>query len=507
MRPANILHIFTDQQRVDSIHALGGGVAQTPHIDRLVREGTVFSSAYTPCAECVPARAAMITGMYADKTGCGSNADSMPPCDQPTFMSRLAQAGYHTHGVGKCHFTPDPWAMRGFLTRDTSEEIAEHPEGDDYLKFLENQGIAHVLEPHGIRGELYYVPQPSQLPQSLHPTQWVGDRSLDFLRSRQGKSEPWYLYAGFIHPHPPFAPPNPWHKLYRAPEMPLPHIPEANEDLLCYVNHFQNRYKYRDRGLDLNLVRCMRAYYQACVTFIDYQVGRLLAALEEVGQLDQTLIVYTADHGELLGDFGCFGKRSFHDASQRVPLIVRQPGRFKAGRVCSTPASLVDLLPTFLSSAGLPIPEDSDGSDLMEISKGDRSRKNVFFHYHKGEDAILGAVTEDWKFAWSMPDQKAFLLDRKETPERHNYATAPIAADILADLDEQVRHRAQAHEFSRSCLDEAGNWKVVSPKTMPVNPDEGLIFQDPPLARPVLPPIYTFPYPAASPFTGLIRAE
>ena len=379
MQRPNILHLFVDQQRFDTIAALGSSWVRTPNLDRLCREGTAFTRAYTPSAECVPARCSMITGMYADKTGCGSNADRMVPEDHPTLMSLLGEGGYRTHGVGKCHFTPDFWAMRGFQSRDTSEEIAEVPEGDDYLKFVEGKGFRHVLEPHGVRGEMYYVPQPSQLPAEVHHSQWVADRCRAFVGRQQRARVPWYLYAGFIHPHPPFTPPNPWHKLYRAPDMPLPYLPENVDELTCFINQFQNRYKYRDRGLDLNLIRCMRAYYAACISFVDHQVGRVLDKLESTGELDNTLIVFTADHGELLGDFGCFGKRSFHEVSQRVPLIVRQPGRFKKGGRCEVPASLVDLLPTFLAAAGQPVPPECDGVDFGALARERATARRFIF--------------------------------------------------------------------------------------------------------------------------------
>lgn len=497
MSRPNILHLFSDQQRVDSIRALGGpGFLQTPHLDRLCREGTAFSSAYTPVAECVPARACMITGMYADKTGCGSNLDSMPPAETPTLMSHLRDAGYRTHGVGKCHFTPDPWALRGFQTRDTMEEIAHDPEGDNYLRWLRGQGFDHVLEPHGIRGEMYYTPQPSQLPAELHPTQWVGDRCVDFVGAQADGGQPWYLYAGFVHPHPPFAPPNPWHKLYRAPEMPLPHLPENREELMCFINHFQNRYKYRDRGLDLNLIRCIRAYYYACVSFLDHQIGRILAALEASGQLENTLIVFSADHGELLGDFGCFGKRSFHDASQRVPLIVRQAGRFEAGAECAAPASLVDLLPTFLTAAGATVPGEADGMDLAALASGESRGEPVYFHYSRGEDAMLGVIEDDWKYAWSAPDARGYLFDRHERPEALNRVDeAGEAAEAHARLDVALRSRAARYPFASENLDSDGAWVRRAPKQMPEDPDAGLLYQDPPCAHPQLPVPFKLDYP------------
>jgi len=439
----------------------------------------------------------MITGMNADKTACGSNADPMPPEDHPTIMSLLAEAGYRTHGVGKCHFTPDPWAMRGFQSRDTQEEIAGSPSGDDYVKYLKKSGQTHVLEPNGIRGEMYYVPQPSQLPAKHHPTNWVGDRSVRFIKQRKRSSQPWYLYAGFIHPHPPFAPPNPWHKLYRAPDMPLPFIPENIEELTCFINQIQNRYKFRDRGLDMNLIRCIRAYYYACISFVDHQVGRILSALEAEGELDNTLIAYTSDHGELLGDYASFGKRSFHEVTMRVPMIVRQNRRFKKGGRCSAPASLVDLLPTFLKAAGKAPPPEVDGVDLSGIARGKKRADPVYFHYHRGKEAILGGVKGPWKYAWSAPDNREYLFDTRSYYERRNLADSPKHSRQLNALRKSLQARAAEHPFSKSALDKDGGWKQRTPQKMPKDPDKGLLYQDPPKAKPKLPDPYVLTYPGS----------
>jgi len=293
----------------------------------------------------------------------------MPTDDRASLMQALTDAGYRTHGIGKCHFSPDSHALRGFQSREKQEELVPSPDVDDYLKFLHGKGFSHVCDPHGVRGEMYYTPQVSQIPAEFHPTQWVGDRSIDFIESQARSRQPWMLFSSYVHPHPPFSPPNPWHKLYRAPLMPLPKVPQDAESLLTYINRHQNRYKYRDQGIDQNLLRSMKAYYYAAISFIDFQVGRLLDTLKKTGQLEDTLILYTSDHGEHLGDNNCFGKRSMHDPAARVPLIVSLPERFAGGNVCTRPASLVDIAPTILSAAGTDIStHELDGLDLAELA-------------------------------------------------------------------------------------------------------------------------------------------
>lgn len=483
LRP-NILHIFADQFRHDAIGAVGDPVPITPNLDRLCREGTVFSDAYTPSPVCVPARACMTFGRYPSEIGCFDNGYPPQARDDETFMEHLRLAGYRTHGIGKCHFTPDLDVLRGFETREKSEEIVADPGTDDYLSWLHAEGYPHVSEPHGVRGEMYYVPQISQTPPSHHPSQWVGDRASTFLRcstTQDPEDRPWYLFASFIHPHPPFAPPTPWHKLHRAFDMPLPHLPPGYEALQLFINRFQNRYKYRDRGFDLNLVRCIRAAYHACVSFLDFQVGRILAALEESGQLDNTLILFSADHGELLGDYGCFGKRSMHDASSRIPMIARYPAWFQAGGVCPEPVSLIDLAPTFSEAAAVPPRLEWSGRSLRALVLGS-GRESIYSQFDTGENAVYMALSRRWKYVYSAPDQREFVFDRERDPsETRNVAhlpgNTPLTKGLRSGLQEFL---AKTGENSNLDTTTADGWKARTPRVMPADLDEGLITQDPP---------------------------
>jgi choline-sulfatase len=485
MSRPNILLIFTDQQRADTIHAAGNPVIRTPSLDRLVREGVLFTSAYTPSPVCVPARCSLVYGQYPHRTGCVDNGDPMPD-DRPSLMQLLSEAGYRTHGIGKMHFSPDLQALRGFQSREHQEEMRAHVEEDDYLRFLHADGFGHVYDPMGCRGEMYYIPQPAQMPARLHATQWVGDRAVAFLREAKG-DEPFFLFASFIHPHPPFSPPTPWNKLYRAPLMPLPKRPAQCEALHTFMNRFQNRYKYRDNGTDDNLLRAMKAYYYACISFIDYQVGRLLVALEEGGQLANTLILFTSDHGEFLGDYGCFGKRSMLDAAARVPLVVRYPPRFAPGTVCDTPASLVDIMPTCLKAAGVDTRgQGLHGLDLGELAAtrtgGPFQQRMVISQYQRNGLGVYMALDRRWKYFYSAPDRREFLFDRvHDAEELRNRAGIVFCGEALAEM----RRRLLAYFRDEGYTDpvDGDAWKLFPQPTMPDDPDEGLLIQDPEWAR------------------------
>jgi arylsulfatase len=479
-RRPNILHIFTDQQRADTIGILGNPVIRTPNFDRIAREGIAFTNAFSPSPVCISARCSMIYGQYPQNTLCYENR-AMCDDSRQSFMAALTVAGYRTHGIGKCHFYPDGQALRGFQSRERQEEMVggDDPAAqDDYLKFLWERGYKHVCDPHGIRGEMYYVPQPAQMPQKLHPTNWVGDRATAFIEEASQKSDPWYLFASFVHPHPPFAPPNPWHKLYRAPLMPLPNVPQDSEALLTHINRHQNRYKFRDRGIDENLVRCLKAYYYACISFIDFQVGRIVAAIEKARQWDNTLVICTSDHGEHLGDYNCFGKRSMHDSAARVPMLARLPGRFMGGRTCARPVSLVDVAPTVLAAADAKLASHaSDGDDLYRLLMGESEREMVVSQHDEGRAATYMIVSEKWKYVYSAPDNREFLFDRVSDPrETRNRAGLPMVGATKDLMKRTLIDFLTRAKETRGL--QGDDWKVFPRLHMPEDPDAGLLIQD-----------------------------
>lgn len=392
-----------------------------------------------------------------------------------TFIDRLSGLGYDTCGIGKCHFTPDPDALKGFRVRFSQEELPRTREGDSYATWLRENGFSWVVEPHGVRSEMYYVPQPSPLPATAHPTQWIGDRTIDYIRD--GNRRPWFLQCNFIHPHPPFSPPIPWHKLYRATDMALPKLPPDPERLLCHINHEQNRFKYRDRGLDLHLVRCQRAYYYACISFVDYQIGRILEALRESGDEDNTVVVFTSDHGEYLGDYGCFGKRGFHDVSARIPFMVRWPGRAPAR--CGAPVSLIDLGPTFVRLAGGGSLDNADGVDLEPLTRGIADRQAVYSQFRQRGHAVFMRVDDRWKYAYSAPDGREYLFDHLSDPdEMWNLADDPDARCELGRCRSECIGWAVT-QGQQASVNADGTWTSYPRLCMDENPDTGLIRQDP----------------------------
>jgi len=421
-RKPNILLLFTDQQRADTIAALGNPIIKTPAMDRLAREGTAFTRCYTPSPVCIPARCSLVTGLPPHITGCVDN--QRMPQDRPSFMEKLRKLGYQTHGVGKMHFSPDPFRMWGFETRDTSEEMPGA--NDDYFEFLKHRN----------------------------------------------RRRPFFLWSSFIKPHPPFESPTPWNKLYRCAGMPPPFRPDGFERLLTHWNHFQNRYKYRDGGYDRLLQKTIRAAYYPCISFIDFQIGRILDSLG--ADLYNTLILFTSDHGELLGDYGSFGKRCMLDAAARVPLIARWPKVFPAGSRCAAPATLLDLWPTFLAAAGAAkISAHREGIDLRALLAKPRCREAVFSQFQQGALGMYMATDERWKYTWSAPDQKEFLFDLKKDPQE----TKPVRGPQIGRMREKLIRRFRGDHYSLPLT--GGSWKKFPKAKLPEGPDAGLLFQDP----------------------------
>jgi len=480
----NILLIMTDQQRFDSIGALGNPVIQTPALDRLVREGVSFTSAYCASPVCIASRCSLVLGQYPHETGCVANTPM--PQDRTSLMELLHRSGYQTHGIGKMHFCPDLWKLWGFDARDTSEEGYAD---DDYTRFLAENGYAHIAAPHGVRSEYYYLPQPSQLPMPMHHTQWVGDRACEFLR-RRDSCRPFFLWVSFIKPHPPFENPEPWMRLHRPVEMPPPFLPPGYEHLLNYWNRVQNRYKYRDQGTDLNLLRTTRAAYYAAISFIDCNVGRVLDLLEQEGELDNTLILYTSDHGELLGDYGSYGKRSFLDVAAKVPLLVRYPAAFEAGCRCDQPVSLVDVGPTFLSAAGLARRPEHSGVSLAETAAGEAEPDFVIGQLSEEEKGLYMLVTTDFKYVSSAADRAEWLFHRQPgTPESCNLAGHAAFDGVLKESRQRLIDRFREDGYPTPL--EGDTWKLFPPPPeVPANPDAWLLYQDGRSVDDLFPPGY-----------------
>jgi arylsulfatase len=388
----NILLILTDQQRADTIAACGGpSFMSTPHLDRLAREGVWFENMYSEMPECVPARSMILTGLYGHRTGVMGNQQRLP-ADAPTFVQALTRQGYYAQAIGKMHFNPVR-VTHGFDDLLLAEEIPGTQEEDDYLTFLRRVGYDHVHEPHGVRHEYYYIPQVSQLPDAYHATTWIGDRSVEFIQ--HPPRTPWFLFASFIQPHPPFDPTVPFVSRYDPEDMPLP--TGWDEGGVAFELLLAQDYAKWMESCNANLVRLIKAAYYACITQVDVQIGRMLDALERTGQRRNTLVVFSSDHGELLGDHHHFGKRSFYRGACRVPLILSWPGTLPENEARVQLVGHQDFHDLFLDAAGL----TQSALRRWAENRTDPGRPIIFGELFEGPSALYLAATSQWKYQYS----------------------------------------------------------------------------------------------------------
>jgi len=329
------------------------------------------------------------------------------------------------------HHLMDPYGPMGFEKRCTQEELSDSQ--DDYTNFI-MENYPWVFDYNGMRSEMYYVPQISPLPAKDHPTAWIGDRSVEFIEQCD-PDRPMLLMSSFIHPHPPFCPPAPWNKLYRE-DPPKPYVPE-DENLATYWDLLGHRCSCERLMISEQDLLRQKNFYYACVSFVDYQVGRIIKALKDKGMYDDTLILYTADHGDMMGDYHATGKRTIMDSSCRIPFIMHYPGA--APQVRTDVCSLVDVAPTMLSYAGIAYdPSEYDGIDLF----GDEKHTHVFSQYGCGDNGVYMVTDGQNKLVYHASGDRYYLFET--TPaERDTYSPENPTVQVLKPLLDAYRASEQ----------------------------------------------------------------
>ncbi len=358
MNRPNILLLMTDQQRGDCLGVDGHPVLQTPYLDQLAAEGVRFRHAYTACPVCVPARRTLMTGQTAFHHGVMMNHHTR--LEGETLPGALAGAGYQTHLVGKLHLWPHR-KLYGFCSADWSD--APGHDEDDYARWLRRNGIGHPDAglSHGA-SQNGYVARPWHLEERFHFTNWCADMALEFLE-RRDPTLPFFLNVSFHQPHQPCCPPRDYYDRYLAMDLGEP-----------VVGDWARVFDAPPRGLPVDAWRAAfppavlqqyRAGYYGCINHIDDQVGRILRHIPH-----NTIVVFVSDHGEMLGDHQWIRKRSAFEPSARIPMLWRFPSGLGRGQVRDEPVELMDVMPTLLGAAGVPVPGSVDGRDLAVLLSG-----------------------------------------------------------------------------------------------------------------------------------------
>ncbi|MBT3539620.1 MAG: sulfatase-like hydrolase/transferase, partial [Opitutae bacterium] len=354
----NILWICTDQQRFDTILALGNDHAQTPHLDKLIGQGTTFNNAYCQSPVCAPSRASFLTGRYPRTTRCRQNGQSIPG-DELLVSKIFSDAGYRCGLAGKLHLASCSDGKVEKRTDDGYDPFhwSHHPQPDweenEYTQWLTEKG----QDWFDLQGEKISPYVQTGPPAEFSQTTWCAEKTIDFIKKENGK--PWFFSFNCFDPHHPFDPPKEYLNKFNPNDMPLPSVHADEADAKTTFQKLDRIWAHNIPGefqvesMTEDDKRLVYAAYMAMVSLIDDQVGRILQALEESGQADDTLVVFMSDHGEMLGDHGIYFKGPhFYDCQMRVPLIMRWPngGIVENHRVDGF-VELVDLMPTFLEAA------------------------------------------------------------------------------------------------------------------------------------------------------------
>ena len=361
----NILWYCTDQQRFDTIHALGVEHAHTPTIDKLVADGTAFTHAYCQSPICTPSRASFMTGMYPARVHNTRNGNETFPAQPPLVSRLMADSGYDCGMVGKFHLQSsghrtEPRLDDGYSFWKFSHAPRDDwPQGHDYAEWVRKRG-----------GDLDALrTSEDRVPTELHQTTWATERSMEFIERDRPADQPWLLSVNPYDPHPPFIPPRSYADRFDPDAMPGPLFQPSDleqQKKLANVD-FQGEAKTPEE----HEAKKAQALYFAMIAQIDDQFARLLDALDAAGQRDNTVIIFTSDHGETLGDHGLMFKGCrFYEGLVRVPLIMSWPGRFQAGLQSSGLVELIDLTATVFELAGLERPDYMQGHSLLPILSG-----------------------------------------------------------------------------------------------------------------------------------------
>ncbi|HEX7362012.1 MAG TPA: sulfatase-like hydrolase/transferase [Bryobacteraceae bacterium] len=444
-RPKNVLLMMADQHRPEALGIRGGTVAKTPNLDRLARSGVLFEHAYCADPVCTPSRACLMTGLYVHNNKTYNNATPWPS-EHKTIAHSFGRAGYMTALVGKMHFVDaqthgfeykldfnDWYQYLGPKTRLRAEETiypnsgSGLPQIDDLWRDYGDPwtGVINMDQREG-----YVSPgRVSALEEKDHFESFVARESVRFLRNF-GKKEPFFLVSSFLKPHDPFMPARRFANMFRAQDMKLPST-LGKVDLSTVPKFIRERIEYNSPIPELHdpeHAKRLIALYYSNLAQTDDCVGKVLDALKELGLEDDTIVLYTSDHGGMLGVHGLWQKSVFYEPSVGVPLLFRVPGATPANSRCETPVSLVQILPTLTELCGIPTPSGIDGTSFAaNLREPARTEDTMVFAERALASREPGYMIRhgDYKYCYYPNDMPELYNLRTDPQEMKNLAMSP----------------------------------------------------------------------------------
>lgn len=473
----NILLILTDQHRLSAVGCCGDTPCQTPNLDRLAAEGTRFETAYTSCPVCSPARASIMTGRYPHQHGICSNVHNLGCCvhelpDSPTLLSRrLLQAGYACGYTGKWHLGADRDRAYGApvspsLPRHVGfdgQNFPGHGGGGfnypEYKAYLNDNGYTHEITQaagvsyrpicNGVKYGILTGPEESTVPHFLT------SHTIDLIDKYRNSDNPFFIWHNFWGPHGPYYIPQEYFEIYRnieIPQWPNFHWEEAEANAPRQVK----LHPRRDRLAWKDWADAIRHYY-AFATMIDHQIGRLIHHLRTTGLLENTLIIFTADHGETLGSHGGLTDKGWQhfEEIQRIPFIVRPPDSWntaRPGTVRSEWASLLDVYPSILDAAGAEGSSGNPGQSLLPLLRDEPVawRDSVVVEFNGVNNLATSMLTlrkDHLKYGWNCSSRDELYDLQKDPWETHNVISDPAYTEdrcrmrvLLRDWMKETRY-------------------------------------------------------------------
>jgi arylsulfatase len=482
-RRPNILFLMTDQQRGDCLGAAGNKIIHTPNLDRIAREGVRFSRAYTSTPTCTPARTALLTGLSPWHHGMlGMTAMALEyPLEKPRA---LKAAGYHTATIGKQHFYPmrNPHGYERMILDEhcpcgngpqalAAAEKRGPIERTDYEAWFWSQLPAGNPHQTGLWWN-DYLSKEFALPENLHPTHWTGDTAVNFLNGWDGH-QPFFLKVSFIRPHSPYDPPARFMKMSEEADLPEA---KAGKWASRYEKRNSDRTDIWHGKLSPQEIRHSRQGYYGCISQVDEQIGRILETLEKRRWLDDTLILFTSDHGDMTGDQNLWRKSYAYEPSAHIPMMMRWPTGLvsaRRGSVMAQPVELRDVLPTFLEAAGTEPSRPIDGRSLLSLVRNNGAGWREYIDLE--HDVCYSpanhwnALTDgNWKYIFHALDGEEQLFHLANDP----YELQDLAGDTSHEAELRRWRQRLVKHFAERGAPFLQNGKLgLRPKAMPHSPN------------------------------------
>lgn len=447
----NIVFISAEQQRGDTIHYCGADWMITPNLDRFASQGVVFDKAFSCAATCVSSRAAFYTGLYPHNTGIYAFYRSS---GRLHWLSRLNESGYHCVSIGKTHMPPT-----GFheSIADQSNKYQPMLRGEfcEWYKAVTEAGYKPPLDLHETMPDYYdnlcAIEWP--LPEEYHPDIFVGNKVLDWL-DREDIPEPFYLHIGWLSPHDLYDPPRRFIDMYDDASIPMPVVSEEEtrgipQELFAQTRRDETREgvtRLKASHATPERIRRMRKHYYASITMIDEKLGQILDKLRSKGLWDNTIIIYTSDHGDHLFDHGLYYKGELYDTIVHMPLIIHSPEALRPGRRVGDLVSHLDVAQYIMERAGVER-EDLDGTSLGPVIERGESHGHRYVFAEEGasglrpEPGLLAMIrSQTHKLVYFVGNRSGQLFDLISDPketinlwgkEEHRQVQGELTSELL----------------------------------------------------------------------------